>query len=359
MSAVQNTKADEKFGVGVSTERSFNSDDDTIPSSYCNMFSNCSWDDEEQNLEDLFEHSDFKMDKDSVKNILDRAANLAAVTESVDSCNGRKRMFNTEHLNLMLSPALFALGTCISKSAEQKSSEERLNNILSSYNMELVKSNTDGDCLFTSVIFGLMQIVSSKKYESYREHLKSFNLSFEDMSTSVLQLRKLLVSEWLANASEYENFVIQNCEKSFRELAESYKVSGVFAGELGNIMVIGLANVLGINIVLYTSMTRMETIPVVPREKALISCPIHLAFNHSGCGHYDAVVESRKTNTGGASMISENPERIQQESKSCRCGRGAAKKDRKNILLPSSRRTSCTVPMFPCAEEMFDAVSLF
>lgn len=64
--------------------------------------------------------------------------------------------------------------------------------------MELVKSNTDGDCLFTSVSFGLMQIVSSKKYESYREHLKSLNLSFEDMSTSVLQLRKLLVQNgWL------------------------------------------------------------------------------------------------------------------------------------------------------------------
>lgn len=347
----QADKADEKFGVGVSSQRSFNTDDDMMPVSYCDMISNCIWDDEEQNLEDLLDSSDFKMDKDNVKGILDRAMNLSAVTESVERCNGRNRMFNTDHVNLIASPALFALGTCINESAEAMSCEENLINTLSSYNMELVKSPADGNCLFSSIVYSLNQIVSLNEYECYRGHLHGLNLHVEDMPACILQLRKLLVSEWLANISEYECFVMKS-EIPFQDLAESYIQDGVFAGELGNIMVTGLANILRINIVLYTSMTRMETIPVVPREKVLISCPVYLAFNHSGCGHYDAVVASTTLHVRQSVDIditaSNNQDdsliKISDEGNGCRCGRGAARKDKKRVFcfqVPGERRVQC------------------
>jgi hypothetical protein len=69
--------------------------------------------------------------------------------------------------------------------------------------------------------------VSSGKYEKYNEHLKNLNLCFDlDISLIVLHLRN---AEWLANASEYEDFVTSQ-EISFEELANSYRRRGVFAG---------------------------------------------------------------------------------------------------------------------------------
>jgi hypothetical protein len=226
--------------VGVSSERRIISKEEKLPPSYCDLFSDCNWDAEGQNLDEILNNSDFKLGKEDVKKILDRASNIMSVVELLEACNGRNRTFNTEHAHLISNPALFAFGTCIDKTVEEKESLERLQNTLASYNMELVNSSSDGDCLFTSIIFGLKQIVSSGKYEKYNEHLKNLNLCFDlDISLIVLHLRNLLVSEWLANASEYEDFVTSQ-EISFEELANSYRGRGVFAGELGNIMAVGL-----------------------------------------------------------------------------------------------------------------------
>lgn len=336
--------AKEIFGVGVSSERRFNSSEDAIPLSYCDLFADCNWDGEGQDLEDLLNNSDFKLENEEVKEILDRATNLASVVESLTKTNGGNRAFNTNHVNLMSNPALFAFGSCVNKTAEQEESIERLESTLTSYNMEFVKSPPDGDCLFTSTIFGLKQIVSSRKYQSYTAYLQNLKLCFDaDLATNVLQLRNLLVTEWLENAREYEKFVTTQ-QMSFQELAQSYKKPGVFAGELGNIMATGLANVLQINVVLFTSMRRMETLPIVPRGKALISYPLYLAFNHSGCGHYDAVVESSNietneivcetdsTNRGSIAPVPTCPDQDRHQRKGCRCGRGAAKQTKEKAF---------------------------
>ncbi len=337
----------ETFGVGVSSERRINSTDEKLPPSYGNLFSDCDWDANELDLDEIINLSEFKIGSEDVKKILDRASNIMSVTELLESCNGRNRTFNTEHANLMSNPALFAIGTCIDKIVEEKESLERLQNTLASYNMELVNSPSDGDCLLTSVIFGLKQMVSSGKYEKYNDHLENLNLCLDsDIDFIVLHLRKLLVSEWLENASQYEDFITGQ-EISFEELATSYTERGVFAGELGNIMAVGLANVLRINLVLFTSMEKMKTIPIVPREKVLCNGAIYLAFNNFGCGHYDAVVKSAKHAVNTEELHStetKTTEHEKQERKGCRCGRGAARqnKDKKFCFqVPGERRSQC------------------
>lgn len=124
-------------------------------------------------------------------------------------------------------------------------------------------------------------------------------------------------------------------------------------------MVVGLANVLRINVVLFTSMQRMETISIVSRGKVLITCPIYLAFNHSGCGHYDAVIESvgvdteKREQTAHDSHVNEIPKSSKQnssEEKGCRCGRGAAKQNKERkfcFQAPGERRTQC-----PCFRDL-------
>ena len=172
--------------------------------------------------------------------------------------------------------------------------------------------------------------------------MKNLNLCLDsDIGFIVLHLHKLLVSEWLENASQYEDFVTGQ-EISFEELASSYTGRGVFAGELGNIMAVGLANVLRINLVLFTSMEKMKTIPIV-----LCNGAIYLAFNNSGCGHYDAVVKSAKHALNPEELPAtetKTTEHENQERKGCRCGRGAARqnKDKKFCFqVPGERRSRC------------------
>jgi hypothetical protein len=157
-----------------------------------------------------------------------------------------------------------------------------------------------------------------------------------DISLIVLHLRNLLVSEWLANASEYHEDFVTSQEISFEELANSYRGRGVFAGELGNIMTVGLTNVLRINLVLFTSMEKIKTIPIVPREKVLCNDALYLAFNNYGCGHYDAVVESVKQVTSTDEEVysteNETSEHENQERKGCRCGWGAARQNKEKMF---------------------------
>ena len=337
--------------VGVSSERQINSTDEKLPPSYGNLFSDCDWDANELDLDEIINASEFKIGSEDVKKILDRASNIMSVTELLESCNGRNRTFSTEHANLMSNPTFLAFGPCIDKTVEEKESLERLQNTPTSYNMELVNSPADGDCLFTSVIFGLKQSVSSGKYEKYKDHLKNLNLCLDsDIGFIVVHLRKLLVSEWLENASQYEDFVTGQ-EILFEELASSYTGRGVFAGELGNIMAVGLANVLRINLVLFTSMEKMKTIPIVPREKVLCNGAIYLAFNNSGCGHYDAVVKPAKHAVNPEELPSTETKITEHENQERKgCGRGAARqnKDKKFCFqVPGERRLQC-----PCFRDM-------
>ena len=97
-----------------------------------------------------------------------------------------------------------------------------------------------------------------------------------------------MVQEWLENSEEYEPFMSLSDAK-FEDIALTYKTPGPFSGACGNLMVMALANVLKINIVLFTSMEQMPVIPVIPRDALLTPHPIYIAFNHGSCGHYDAV----------------------------------------------------------------------
>ena len=113
-----------------------------------------------------------------------------------------------------------------------------------------------------------------------------------DLSRSLLDrvtnLRSAMVQECLENSEEYEPFMSLSDAK-FEDIALTYKTPGSFSGACGNLMVMALANVLKINIVLFTSMEQIPVITVIPRDVLLIPHPIYITFNHGGCGHYNAV----------------------------------------------------------------------
>lgn len=117
-------------------------------------------------------------------------------------------------------------------------------------------------------------------------------------------------------------------------------------------MALAIANVLRINIVLFTSMENFPVIPVTPLCDICTTHTLYLSFNHFGSGHYDPVVEVNNTNIDET----DKNQIVLKEEKGCGCGRGAAKKKKESLKSqkdespdskkfcfqePGARRTLC------------------
>ena len=122
----------------------------------------------------------------------------------------------------------------------------------------------------------------SIKLQSQPNSVNIYKLCLVDLTRSLLDrvtnLRSAMVQEWLENSEEYEPFMSLSDAK-FEDIGLTYKTPGSFSGACGNLMVMALANVLKINIVLFTSMEQMPVIPVIPRDALLTPHPIYIAFN--------------------------------------------------------------------------------
>ncbi|KAJ7376501.1 hypothetical protein OS493_034237 [Desmophyllum pertusum] len=221
----------------------------------------------------------------------------------------------------------------------------------------------DGDCLFSSVIFQLKQMVSSRNAEllSHLEAIGFHTLLQGDNNTAVAGLRNLMVSEMLENRADYEGY-ITNDSVEYEEQVKNFKQFGVYSGEIGNVMALSLTNVLRVNMVLFTSMDNFPLIPLSPFRQICTHQTLYLAFNHLGSGHYDPVVEVAKATDTGRDTIQSceqaresNPSSQKEETRGCACGRGAAKKRKIQpegdpinstsegfcFQVPGDRRTLC------------------
>ena len=253
---------------------------------------------------------------------------------------------NTNHFHLMGSHALFSFGTMTSECDLNTST--KLEELLCNYNFSRVPVAPDDTCLFSSVIFHLKQMVCLGN-TGLVQHLQdiAFNVLQDDNKLAIAQLRGLVVFEMLQNRANYEGYLTAN-NMEYEEQVTCFKQFGVFGGEIGNVMVLALANVLRVNMILLTSMDNFPIIPVSPLHNICTQQTIYLAFNHFGAGHYDPVVETHgakcKQNTA------QNPEEVpnassvkKEEKESCGCGRGAAKNTSNKFCVqePGGRRTLC------------------
>ena len=76
---------------------------------------------------------------------------------------------------------------------------------------------------------------------------------------------------------------------NFENEVERFSHSGYFTGELGNLMVLAMANVLKIPIVIFSSLENFPTIPILPCQQLHGMPSLFISFNAAGCGHYDYV----------------------------------------------------------------------
>ena len=117
------------------------------------------------------------------------------------------------------------------------------------------------------------------------------NLSIDSNTQSIPEivsiLRKAVVNEWLGeNTGDYQSFLTSD---QLEEQAQVFLNSGTFAGDIGDLVVQALTNVLKSPIVVFTSMENVPTIVLTPPHVAIANTqPLHIAFNAHGLGHYNA-----------------------------------------------------------------------
>ena len=110
----------------------------------------------------------------------------------------------------------------------------------------------------------------------------------------------------MSNIDFYQSFVSVDLAST----CEQYSASGEFEGELGDLMVVTLANILQHPIVIFTSVSDMPVLCYTPFD-CNNSSPLFLTYTQSGPGHYDYAVPKSQ----------DNDEVANTKSIRCTCGR--------------------------------------
>ena len=121
-------------------------------------------------------------------------------------------------------------------------------------------------------------------------------------------LRQLTVQEWTDNSHRYDPFL---SDVSIEEEAIKFLDSSHYRGDLGDTVLMCLANVLETPIIVFSSMTYHPIFCVTPEVQS-IPLPLMVAYNQHGEGHFDGVMPMQEpvASTGTAVNIV-----------SCTCGK--------------------------------------
>lgn len=216
-----------------------------------------------------------------IMNILEKALHLSSVAAHLKSSSVLKYQF----LPFMSSVTNLFFG-CLATDT----STRRLDSLIISWNLQKHPVDKDGNCCFVSVAMGLINVTNkvANPLPSVVNH--EFNLNSVEILSE--QLRLAAVNEWKSNPDYYANFITSDLD--INQEAEKFKANGFFASDLGDSVLNALANVLSIQMIVFTAQESYPVIHVTPRQ---IKCnyPIYLAFTNAGCGHYDAVLDVADT----------------------------------------------------------------
>ena len=184
-----------------------------------------------------------------------------------------------------------------------------MESLLTSWNLKRVPIPGDGNCLFRSVAFSLVQRIQGGDL-FITEHLQALGVPeshIQDVHYLSNLLRVRMVEEWNVNHDDYQGFVTVD----ITTVTHEYLQSGHFSGNVGDLMVQTLANILQMPITIFTSVPNMPILCIMPTTQMTVTAQsIFLAYTQSGPGHYDSVV----------SVSTEQTSRPKRPTK-CTCGR--------------------------------------
>ena len=138
----------------------------------------------------------------------------------------------------------------------------QLQSVLSSWNFKRVPVPGDENCLFTAIALAIFHHMQGTD-QMLIQRLSTLGLPMEqmhDINSIDKLLRTCMVKEWIENTDYYQGFVTID----ITAVAHQYQSSGQFSGDLGDLMVLTLANILHMPITVFTSVANMPVICITP-----------------------------------------------------------------------------------------------
>ena len=186
-----------------------------------------------------------------------------------------------------------------------------LGNLVEANGLKIVPTTGDGNCCFTSVAISLRDVVQKDQSKDNKllGFLNSIGLQINDLNLEEisLRLRELTIEEWLGeNRPYYENFL--TTEVNIDDAAKRFSDPKYFQNDLGDTMILAMSNVLGLPIIVFSTIPEQPLIPVLPKKAKFDSLLLFVAYHHLGPGHYDGVIMDSQMKLNMKTDIS------------CRCG---------------------------------------
>lgn len=198
------------------------------------------------------------------------------------------KLFNCGELEALTSDSYRSNAISLSESTNHDVLDlnaSRLDGVLKSWNFKHIPVSGDGNCLFYAVAHSLVQRDSSTMTVLVEKLKYTPGITQIELATL---LRRATVDEWLGeNSHLYQSFLTRDQLQS-----ETYEFlqDGHFSGDLGNIVLPALVNILSRPVRIFTSAENMPVVTLMPLFSFVTdSQPIFLAYNQNGPGHYDAV----------------------------------------------------------------------
>lgn len=159
------------------------------------------------------------------------------------------------------------------------------------------------------------------------------------------RLRELAVEEWTSHQERYQPFIEGNIEDQSRLFLQS----GYFMGDLGNLMPLAMANLLGSPLVIFSSLETMPVLLITPTSTKEGVPPIYLAFNQFGAGHYDAINveecgEKLHPTTTLEPGIGSNNTLFNDGIRKCSCGKNSKRNSNKQQFCRDTREYASRCP---------------
>ena len=276
---------------------------------------------------------------EDIYEIIIKASTLNELAQMLKKLSHSSPGFNYKFLPFM-SPATALLFPNPEAEPMAHVYSKRLHDLVRGWGLHLIPIAGDGNCFFSSVAYSLIahhtDIVAVNP-NFFNEAQISYSAELGCMSA---QLRAIMVQEMKNHSDEYQGFV---AETHIEEEAEKFLQDGHFFGELGNCMPLALANALGMPIILLTTMYHHPLIVFNPRRPKTF-LPTMVAYNHHGCGHYDAI---DYVDTSSISMIPTRQSDVGRHV-GCTCGRGD-KSVSHHCIVKQAKYT--TITRCPCLKE--------
>ena len=182
-----------------------------------------------------------------------------------------------------------------SRASELDSNLHKLENVLKSGNFKRLPVTGDGNCLFYAVAYFLL---CRRQHECVQQLLLKFDCmpdNTQPVKHLTAKLREAVVQEWLGeNTLYYQSFLTH---QQLQVEVHRFLRDGEFAGDIGDLVLPAVVNVLALPMTVFTSAQNMAVITLLPTTSVAVETePIYLSYIHDGPGHYDAVLRDEQEN---------------------------------------------------------------